>query len=72
MRSSKVKAIRRAMRKDIEKGSAYGWIAHPKFYINVRGEKMLKYTFQYVVEGGLKLVNLGKTIYRLSGILPRS
>lgn len=71
MRATKVKAIRRAMRKDIEKGSYYSWIAHPKLYTNMRGERMLKFTFQYVVNGGIKLVKLGKKIYRLSGILPR-
>lgn len=72
MNQKKVKAIRRAMRKEIEKGSHYSWIAHPKLYVNVRGETMLKFTFQYIVSGGLKLINLGKTIYRLSGVLPRS
>lgn len=71
MRATKVKAIRRAMREEIEKGSHYSWIAHPNLYTNVRGEQMLKFTMQYVVNGGLKLVKLGKKIYRLSGVLPR-
>lgn len=71
MRATKVKAIRRAMRAEIEKGSYYSWLAHPKVYTNVRGETMLKYTMQYVVQGGIKLVKLGKKIYRLSGVLPR-
>lgn len=71
MRAVKAKHIRRIMRKDIEKGSYYSWIAHPKLYTNVRGEQMLKFRFQYFVEGGLKLYKLGKKIYRLSGVLPR-
>jgi hypothetical protein len=71
MRATKVKAIRRAMREEIEKGSYYSWIAHPSVYTNVRGEQMLKFRFQYVVNGGLKLYKLGKKIYRLSGVLPR-
>lgn len=71
MNAKKCKAIRRAMRQEIEKGSHYGWIAHPSVYTNVRGENMLKYKFQYVLVGGLKLVKLAKKIYRLSGVLPR-
>jgi len=71
MNQKKVKAIRRAMRGEIEKGSHYSWIAHPSLYINVRGEKMLKFKFQYIVNGGLKLYKLGKKIYRLSGVLPK-
>jgi len=71
VRAVKVKAIRRAMRAEIEKGSHYSWIAHPKLYTNVRGEQMLKYSMQYVVQGGIKLVKLGKKIYKLSGVLPR-
>jgi hypothetical protein len=71
MRATKVKAIRRAMRAEIEKGSWYSWIAHPSFYINVRGDRMLKFALQYKLQGGLKMVKLGKKIYRLSGVLPR-
>lgn len=71
MRAVKAKAIRRAMRAEIDKGSYYSWVAHPKIYTNVRGEQMLKFNLQYVVQGGLKLYKLGKKIYRLSGILPR-
>lgn len=71
MRQSKVKAIRRAFREELEKGSHYSWIAHPSVYTNVRGEQMLKFKFQYVLNGGLKLYKLGKKIYKLSGILPR-
>lgn len=71
MRAIKAKAIRRAMREEIQKGSHYSWIAHPSVYTNTHGEQMLKYKFQYVVQGGLKLVKIGKKIYRLSGVLPR-
>lgn len=71
MRATKVKAIRRAMRADIENGSYYSWIAHPSTYTNMRGETMLKFKMQYAVGGGLKLYKLGKKIYRLSGVLPR-
>jgi len=71
MRATKVKAIRRAMRDEIEKGSYYTWVAHPEVYTNVRGENMLKFKFQYLLAGGLKLVKIGKKIYRLSGVLPR-
>lgn len=72
MRATKVKAIRRAMRAEIEKGSWYSWIAHPSFYTNVRGERMLKFSLQFRLQGGLKLVKIGKKIYRLSGVLPRN
>lgn len=71
MRATKVKAIRRAMRAEIENGSHYSWLAHPELYTNVRGERMLKYKFQYLVQGGLKLVKIGKKIYKLSGVLPK-
>lgn len=71
MRATKVKAIRRAFREELEKGSDYTWIAHPSIYTNVRGERMLKFKMQYVLSGGLKLYKFGKKIYRLSGVLPR-
>lgn len=71
MRASKAKAIRRAMRAEIEKGSSESWVAHPKLYTNVRGETMLRFTLQYKVEGGLKLIKFAKKIYGLSGVLPR-
>jgi len=71
MNQKKAKAIRRAMRAEIQKGSDYKWVAHPEIYINVRGEKMLKYKFQYIVQGGLRLVKLGKKIYNMSKVLPR-
>lgn len=71
MRAVKVKAIRRAMREELAKGSTEGWIAHPKFYVNVRNEKMLKFNMQYGIVGGKKLVKVAKKIYRMSGMLPR-
>lgn len=71
MRAVKVKAIRRAMRPEIEKGSYYAFITHSKPYLNTRGEQMLKFTFQYVLQGGLKLVKFGKKIYRVGGVLPK-
>lgn len=71
MRAVKVKAIRRAMREELAKGSTEGWIAHPKFYVNVRNEKMLKFNMQYGIMGGKKLVKVAKKIYRMSGMLPR-
>lgn len=71
MNAKKAKAIRRAFRPEIEEGSWYSWVAHPKPYVNVRGEQMLKFTLQYMVQGGLKMVKLGKKIYRMGGILPR-
>ena len=70
MRATKVKAIRRAMREELKK-SGEGWISHPERYVNVLGETMLKYKFQYVVTGGKKLVRVAKQIYRASGMLPR-
>lgn len=72
MRGSKAKAIRRAMRRDIENGSSYAWIAHPKPFINVAGERVLRYAFQYYKTGGLRLYDVGKQIYTKAGILPRS
>lgn len=71
MNAKKAKAIRRAMRAEIEKGSYYSWVAHPELYTNVRGQQMLRYTMQYMVHGGIRMVKLGKKIYQMSGILPK-
>lgn len=71
MRATTVKAIRRAMRAELVKGSGKMWIAHPKPYINVSNQPMLKYTFQYLNTGGRALVRFGKKIYKKYGILPR-
>lgn len=71
MRAVKVKAIRRAMKEELARGTMETWIAHPKFYINARNENMLKYNMQYTITGGKKLVKLAKKIYRIAGMLPR-
>lgn len=72
MRAVKIKAIRRAMRAELEKGTQMGWYAHSKSYTNVMNQKMLKYTFQYVTSGGKRLVKIAKRIYKDYGILPTS
>lgn len=72
MRGSKAKALRRAMRIEVQKGKEYSWIAHPKLYVNMNNETMLKYTLQYYAIGGKRMLNLGKKIYSLTGVLPRS
>lgn len=71
MRATKVKAIRRALRDLKAAGSGEYWQAHPRIYDNVRGERMLKYKFQYFTAGYKKLVQAAKKIYRASGMLPR-
>ena len=71
MNAKKAKAIRRAMRAEVEKGLEYRWVAHPQLYVNIRGEQMLKYTMQYIACGGKRLLNIGKKIYDLTGVLPR-
>lgn len=70
MNAKKAKHIRRALREEL-KSSGERWIAHPSFFVNVRGDKMLKYKFQYVLSGGKQLVRLAKRIYKISGMLPR-
>jgi hypothetical protein len=71
MRAVKVKAIRRALRKELE-DSGERWLAHPRLYTNVEGHTMLKFTLQYVSTGGRKMLKLAKKIYRLSGLLPEN
>ena len=71
MNAKKAKALRRAMRNEVEKGVQYSWVAHPQLYTNVRGTTMLKYKFQYVAVGGKRILNVGKKIYAAYGILPR-
>lgn len=70
MNAKKAKAIRRAMKAELEKGTQIGWFAHPKAYTNVMDQPMLKYTFQYVTSGGKRLVKIAKRIYKQYGILP--
>lgn len=72
MNQKKVKAIRRAMRAELEKETPQRWVAHPKPYTAAfTGEKAVRYSFQYINEGGKRLVEVAKKIYRASGILPR-
>lgn len=71
MNAKKAKAIRRALREYKAAGSGEYWQAHPRIYDNVRGERMLKYKFQYFTAGYKKLVQAAKKIYRASGMLPR-
>lgn len=71
MRATKVKAIRRALREELARGTKESWIAHPTTYTNIHNEKMLKYKMQYVLKGGKKLVKVAKKIYRVAGMLPR-
>lgn len=70
MNAKKAKHIRRSLREEL-KSSGERWIAHPTFYTNGLGSKMLKYKFQYILSGGKQLVRLAKRIYKLSGMLPR-
>lgn len=72
MNGKKVKAIRRVMRAELKKGADERWIAHPSFYVNTRGEKMLKFKFQYFLVGGKNMVQIAKRIYKATGVLPRS
>lgn len=71
MNNKKVKAIRRALREEL-KSSKEGFVARPFPYVNVRGENMLKFKFQYVSLGGRALVKAAKKIYKATGLLPRS
>lgn len=71
MRAVKVKAIRRAMRRELEGQQSYRLVFHPEVFENLRNEMCVKYKAQYVLQGGKRLVKVGKAIYRASGILPR-
>jgi hypothetical protein len=72
MNQKKAKAIRRAMRVELAKNTPQRWIAHPKTYTAAfTGQKAVRYSFQYINEGGKKLVAIAKRIYRAAGILPR-
>jgi hypothetical protein len=71
MNGKKAKAIRRAMRKELEKGSQYQATFHGSTYTTVMGTKCARYKVTYSVVGGKQLVNLGKKIYNISGILPK-
>lgn len=71
MNQKKVKAIRRAMRKELEGPQTYRVLYHPEVFENLRNETCVKYKAQYITQGGKRLVKVGKAIYRASGILPR-
>lgn len=71
MNAKKAKYLRRILRPSLEKGSWYSFIAHPSFYTNIRGQKMLKYKFQYITDGGMKLYKKAKKLYKTLGKLPR-
>jgi hypothetical protein len=71
MNGKKAKAIRRAMRSETAKGTTMRAIYHPSTYINMRNEHCLRFRAQYVKSGGEQLVDLGKKIYDIAGVLPR-
>jgi hypothetical protein len=71
MNAKKAKAIRKAMKKELEQGSVQDRIFHASVYTNIYNEKCLRYRVQYVNTGGKQLVELGKKIYNLSGVLPK-
>lgn len=71
MRAVKVKAIRRAMRRELDHGSGERWVAHPLLYTNMADQPAVKFRFQYMTTGGKAMIRIGKKIYRISGVLPR-
>lgn len=71
MNAKKVKAIRRAMRKEIANGSDYQKVFHSSKFINTFNEACVRYKVQYLLTGGKQMVKLGKKVYALSGVLPR-
>lgn len=71
MNTKKAKYLRRILRPSLEKGSWYKFIAYPSIYTNTRGQTMLKYKFQYLVDGGMKLYKQAKKLYKNLGKLPR-
>lgn len=72
MRAVKVKAIRRAMRKELAGEQSYRIVFRGETFQNMRNEMCVSYKPQYVLQGGKRLVKIGKAIYRASGILPRA
>lgn len=60
MRASKLKALRRQLREKGVPDKVEGWIAHPKTYINMRNELMLRFTFQYTNLGIKKFLKLAE------------
>jgi hypothetical protein len=71
MNGKKAKAIRRAMKNELISGTVQKMVFHPSIYTNTLNEKCLRYRVQYVNSGGKQMVDLGKKIYNISGILPR-
>jgi hypothetical protein len=71
MNAKRAKAIRRAMRKELEHGSATRMLFHPFVFVNTFNEHCVRYRVQYVSTGGDQMVKLAKKIYKLSGVLPR-
>ena len=71
MNQKKVKAIRRAMRKELAEVQTYRIVFHPEVFVNLRNELCVKYKTQFITQGGKRLMKVGKAIYRLSGILPK-
>jgi hypothetical protein len=71
MNNKKAKAIRRAMRRELEHGSGYKVVYHPFLFVNRFNERCVRYRAQYISNGGDQMVKLGKKIYNKSGILPR-
>lgn len=70
MNGKKAKAIRRAMKKELENKQVQ-MIFHPSHFVNQLGNQCLRYRVQYVNGGGKQLVELGKKIYNISGVLPK-
>ena len=71
MRQSKVKHIRKVMKKELTGERTYRFITHPKSLKNPFGEPILRYTFQYVNNEGRSLVKFAKKVYKKMGVLPK-
>lgn len=72
MNQKKIKAIRKAFKQELNKGSQIMWLSYGKPVKALDGTQFARYTFQYINTGGKRLVELAKKIYRASGVLPKT
>lgn len=71
MRQSKVKHLRRVMKKEVEAETTYRFVTHPKLLKSPFGDPILRYTFQYVRNEAKSLLKFGKKVYKQTGVLPQ-
>jgi len=71
MRQSKIKQIRRVMKKEANAERSYRFVTHAKPLKNPFGEPLLRYNFQYICDEGRSLIKFAKKVYKQTGVLPQ-